>query len=196
VDAALLGSATSAARAVADGHPIDWTFVIAVASLIATIVGSAAGLFAILPKRRHVETAVPAPHRPASPVFMAPPVIHQMVERRELLDDLVRKLVEAGEGRTVALTTALRGAGGFGKTTLATQVCHQLKDQFPDGVLWCTVGQHVAGPDLAGRINDLAFQLSGERPMLVDPEQAGHHLGRLLGRRRCLLVIDDVWRIE
>ncbi len=69
----------------------------------------------------------------------------------------------------------LRGAGGFGKTTLAAEVCRKLKDRFPDGIFWCTVGQQLAGPDLAGKINDLAFWLSSERPTLVDPEQAGHH---------------------
>src|SRR5215467_232046 len=80
--------------------------------------------------------------------------IDHLVERRELLDDLTSRLTKArGGSRTVALTTALRGAGGFGKTTLAVQACRQLKAQFPDGILWCTVGQHTAGAELTGKIN-------------------------------------------
>ncbi|MEU6266062.1 NB-ARC domain-containing protein [Saccharopolyspora shandongensis] len=92
--------------------------------------------------------------------------------------------------------TGLAGTGGFGKTTLASDVCRdqRVRQRFPDGILWVSVGEQVTGTELADKINDLAFQLSGERPSFSDPEQAGHFLGRLLEGSRCLLVIDDVWR--
>jgi hypothetical protein len=133
-------------------------------------------------------TALPAP----PPPFMAPAQLHHVVARPDLMDAVAGQL----SGGSVALTTALRGAGGFGKTTLAAQLCHQVRDRFPGGVLWVTVGQQVAGAALAAKINDLSLHLSGERPTFVDPEQAGHHLGRLLGAERRLLVIDDVWRSD
>lgn len=140
-----------------------------------------------------VEMAAPGEPEPAAPLFMVPPLLQPVVDRPELTSRLVALLSREPDGGTVALTTALQGAGGFGKTTLAALVCHAVRDRFPGGVLWVTVGEHVAGPDLAAKINDLALQLSGQRPTFIDPEQAGHHLGRLLGTSRRLLVIDDVW---
>src|SRR5262249_56422273 len=35
--------------------------------------------------------------------------------------------------------------------------------------------------------------LSGHRPPLADPALAGAELGRALGQRRVLLIVDDVW---
>jgi WD40 repeat protein len=89
----------------------------------------------------------------------------------------------------------LHGVGGFGKTTLAAEVCRQpaIAGAFPGGVLWVTLGQSVSGAHLADKINDLCEALSGTRPALVDPEQAGFRLGELLGATSRLLVVDDVW---
>src|SRR5262249_42068015 len=45
---------------------------------------------------------------------------------------------EDGVGAAAAITTALRGAGGFGKTTLALALCHDpdVQATFADGILW------------------------------------------------------------
>ncbi|HSV65669.1 MAG TPA: DUF4062 domain-containing protein [Mycobacteriales bacterium] len=126
--------------------------------------------------------------------WMAPP-LDRVVERPELGDRLVMALTAAGPAE-VGLTTALQGAGGFGKTTLATWVCHRMEinRRFPGGLLWVTVGQEVYGAELAERINDLTFMLSGSRPAISDPDAAGAELGRLLDEREpVLLVVDDVW---
>ena len=57
-----------------------------------------------------------------------------------------------------------------------------------------TVGQQVHGADLAVRVKNLAFVLSGQRPAISDPDAAGAELGRLMDEREpVLLVIDDVW---
>jgi hypothetical protein len=75
-------------------------------------------------------------------------------------------------------------------------VCHrpEIDQRNPGGLLWVTVGQEVRGADLAERINDLAFALSGQRPGISDPDAAGAELGRLLDERApVLLVVDDVW---
>jgi len=89
----------------------------------------------------------------------------------------------------------LRGAGGFGKTTLAAEVCRrpEIAGAFPGGVLWVSLGESVAGATLANKINDLSEAVCGVRPALVDPEQAGFRLGELLGSSPRLLVVDDVW---
>jgi hypothetical protein len=116
--------------------------------------------------------------------WMAPPV-DRMVERPEVGNRLVAALTVPGPAE-VSLTTGLAGAGGFGKTTLASWVCHQpeIDRRYPGGLLWVTVGQDVHGPDLAEKVNDLAFALSGARPALSDPDAAGAELGRLTRRTR------------
>jgi WD40 repeat protein len=129
--------------------------------------------------------------------WMAPPV-DRIIERPELGDPLLAALT-AAEPAEVGLTTALQGAGGFGKTTLAGWVSHhrETKRRYPGGLLWVTVGQEVSGADLAERVNDLSFVLSGQRPAISDPNTAGTELGRLLDEREpVLLVIDDVWDVS
>jgi WD40 repeat protein len=126
--------------------------------------------------------------------WMTPP-LDRMVERPELGDPLVAALTAPGPAE-VGLTTGLAGAGGFGKTRLATWVCHrpEIDRRYPGGLLWVTLGQEVRGADLAERVNDLAFALCGQRPAISDPDTAGAELGRLLDEREpTLLVVDDVW---
>jgi hypothetical protein len=141
-------------------------------------------------RARAVVDTVDSRRRP----WMAPP-LDWMVERPELGGQVWAALA-APTRAMVGLTTGLHGAGGFGKTRLATWLCHQpeIKRRFPGGLLWVTVGQEVHGADLAERINDLAVALGGQRPAISDPDVAGAELGRLLELREpVLLVIDDVW---
>ena len=55
----------------------------------------------------------------------------------------LKRLLLAGGGNPVAITAALRGAGGYGKTTLAQALCHdpEIIAHFPDGILWTALGQ-------------------------------------------------------
>jgi WD40 repeat protein len=154
---------------------------------------TALGLALVLADRdrgRAATEVVDAQRRP----WMAPP-LDRMVERPELGDRLVAALT-APFAAEVGLTTGLAGAGGFGKTRLATWVCHrpEIDRRYPGGLLWATVGQEVRGADLAERVNDLVFALCGEQPAISDPDTAGAELGRLLDERDpVLLVVDDVW---
>ncbi len=145
------------------------------------------------------------------PMNMAPELTRVPIARPELFRPLV-DLLCSDDGRPVGMTTALHGAGGLGKTTLAQALCAdpEVREWFCDGILWSTLGEQISGPDLAGRVNQLAEVLDGRRPTFVDPMQAGRHLGRLLERRtqtrrtdddaggtsRYLLVVDDVWRTD
>ncbi len=144
------------------------------------------------PARPEVEPDEPT--RPQVP-WMAPP-LDRIIERAEFVDLLLTSLVLPGVGQ-IGLTAALHGAGGLGKTTLAAWAAHrpEIRDRYPGGLLWVTIGQEVRGADLAGRINDLSFILSGKRPAIIDPDAAGAELGRLLDEQGqpTLLVIDDVW---
>ncbi|AEV83229.1 putative WD repeat-containing protein [Actinoplanes sp. SE50] len=142
--------------------------------------------------RRPVEgsgpAAVPQP-RPAP--WMAGGPGDELVERGRLQTRL-RELLLAGD-------VALHGIGGIGKTTLAEQVVRLpgLRDRFPGGLLWATVGQQRTGAALAALVGDLVEQLTGERPGVVTPAQAGVRLAAALAHRPpVLLVIDDVWTAE
>jgi WD40 repeat protein len=123
------------------------------------------------------------------------PRLDRMVERPELGAQLLAVLLADGPAE-VGLTTGLQGAGGFGKTRLATWVSNlpEIDQHYPGGLLWVTVGQEAHGADLAVRINDLSYAVSGQRPAISDPNAAGAELGRLLDEGEpALLVVDDVW---
>ncbi|MEE3922011.1 NB-ARC domain-containing protein [Micromonospora sp. BRA006-A] len=88
-----------------------------------------------------------------------------MIERPDVGSDLLQTLIRP-EPAEVALTTELLGAGGFGKTRLATWVCHrpEIAHRYPGGLLWTTIGQDARDADLAVRINDMIFALTGNGP--------------------------------
>jgi WD40 repeat protein len=124
------------------------------------------------------------------PVFAVPPPRAGDVARSGLSGQLLDRLTAAGSGGV-----GLAGAGGFGKTTLARMLVHdrRARESFGDGMVWVTLGQQVAGAELAELVNNLCESLAGRKPLHTDPLQAGAQLGRALGERRILLVVDDVW---
>jgi WD40 repeat protein len=128
------------------------------------------------------------------PVFAVPPLRGDEVARPELMEDMAEAVTRPGAS-AVGMTTGLWGAGGFGKTTMARLLVHreEVRGQFPDGVVWVTVGEDAAGPELAEKVTNVVRLLGGDRPAVTDPVAAGAELGRALGDRRVLLVVDDVW---
>ncbi|WP_045875582.1 NB-ARC domain-containing protein [Pseudofrankia sp. DC12] len=127
--------------------------------------------------------------------WMVPSRRGKVVARPELTGQVLDRLLEPRGQSGAPQVVVLRGVGGFGKTTLAAEVCRrpEIAGAFPGGVLWVTLGESVSGATLADKINDLSEALSGVRPALADPEQAGFRLGELLGSPPRLLVVDDVW---
>ncbi|MFD7027317.1 NB-ARC domain-containing protein, partial [Streptomyces sp. NPDC059917] len=131
-----------------------------------------------------------------TPLWMAPPPSGAVVPRPALEAALRGALLSDDDG-PVAVTTALEGAGGFGKTTLVAHLCltdERIRGRFTGGLLWVTLGQKAFGTDLAAKVNGVCGLLSGQEFTNPDPQQAGFRLGALLGQRPdTLLVIDDVW---
>jgi len=92
-----------------------------------------------------------------------------------------------------AITTSLPGGRGFGKTTLARAICTdpRVREAFSEGILWVTLGTGLAPLDLLSRIEGLIYDLSGERAVFNDIEEAKQQLHQLLHPRKTLLVIDE-----
>jgi hypothetical protein len=78
---------------------------------------------------------------------MSPPTPPHYVQRSQEFEAVLRQLIDGDRADPVAITTALTGAGGFGKTSLAAAICHdeRVLNAFDDGILWVTLGEH---PDL------------------------------------------------
>ena len=124
--------------------------------------------------------------------FMAPDLPAGFVARNREFEEVRRLLLGSSREQPVAITTALQGAGGYGKTTLAIALCHDERviDAFDDGVLWTSLGQT---PRLVDELARLYEALTGERPAFIDATQAASALSAKLESRKCLVVIDDVW---
>ena len=83
------------------------------------------------------------PERPERVPFLAPAPPETYVQRTKEYEGLRALLLDERRENPVAIATALQGAGGFGKTTLAQALCHDddIIDAFTDGILWVELGQ-------------------------------------------------------
>lgn len=132
--------------------------------------------------------------------FAPPPLPPDYVHRPAAHEAVVERLLPgtvSDEPQAVGITTtALTGAGGFGKTTLAQAICNdaRLIEAFPDGILWLTLGERPG--NLLDLVNRLTTYLSGSlatEANLVDAHQA---LAASTETQRLLFVVDDVWQAE
>lgn len=124
--------------------------------------------------------------------FMAPELPEGFVERPDVFNPLLAHVLSPSRTDPIAVTTALRGAGGLGKTTMATALCHHddVIAAFDDGILWVTLGQR---PNIEQALTKLYAAITSERPAFVDEEDATVNLAERLESKTCLIVIDDVW---
>jgi hypothetical protein len=128
--------------------------------------------------------------------FMAGDLAEDFVPRPAEYARLKEAVLAVGSDNAVALTTALRGAGGYGKTTLANHLCRDadIRFEFTDGILRVEIGKER--DDVTSLIIDLIETLEpeGRRPGFQDVQTAAEYLAKVIGEARLLLVIDDVWR--
>src|SRR5207244_10825702 len=101
---------------------------------------------------------VSARTRPA--LFMAPEKPTELVERPQEFAAVKQGLLDRRRETPTAITTALEGAGGYGKTTLALMLCHDpdVWSVFPDGILWVTLGQQPGRP--IGKVGTVVHALT------------------------------------
>ncbi|MEM9771556.1 MAG: NB-ARC domain-containing protein [Cyanobacteria bacterium P01_D01_bin.73] len=115
------------------------------------------------------------------------------VPRPEFTDQIRDRLLsdEVSRRGTLAISS-IHGLGGVGKSVLAAALTYtdEVRDRFPDGILWATLGQQ---PDLLPLLGQWIYTL-GDRdysPTTVDA--ASSYLRSLLADKTMLLVVDDLW---
>jgi len=114
------------------------------------------------------------------------------VRRPEEMDRLKAAVLapDTGTGMPVSV---LWGLGGVGKSTLAGALLYEVKDHFPDGILWVTLGQQ---PEVRGLLRSWIEKLGDNEFQGSEPQAAKHRLLELLQDKKVLLVVDDAWRLE
>jgi hypothetical protein len=122
--------------------------------------------------------------------FMAPELPSGAVRRQATRQAVLDRLLDGGNPRPG--TVSLYGGPGFGKTTLAAELCGDdaVLTAYDHGVLWATLGQQ---PNAQAELSKLYAALTGERPAFIDADDASLQLGDVLRDRRCLMVVDDAW---
>jgi transcriptional regulator with XRE-family HTH domain len=154
-------------------------------------------------QRNEADLGFRAPHvgLPGEPVFDAtlPPLSAPLVGRSAFFDALKQRLI-AQPG-----ALSLSGLPGMGKTSLLQALAAELeiRQAFPDGILWMQLGEK---PRIGQCLARWARLLQGQNapiPSLQQPfsEDAsrlawGDTLRELLSTRRMLLIFDDVWSMQ
>jgi hypothetical protein len=137
----------------------------------------------------------PEASRPAAaaPPMMVPVLNRVRIPRPGLHQEVIAAF-RRGVEPAVAVTAAVRGTGGFGKTTLAEMICAdpEVQRAFPGGVLWVEVGDAPEGR-IPMKINEVLRVLAAGSRSTGDPRRAAAELAEALGDRPTLLVVDDVW---
>lgn len=131
------------------------------------------------------------PYTPNKVSFMVEAPPFDYVERKDVTDKIITSLQDPAN-RLIAL----KGAGGYGKTTLARVVCHdqRVRTTYFHGTLWITLGETVSEEMRIQLLLDLVVELRGERPPVQTLEAARNELRTAIGDRYVLLVVDDAWR--
>lgn len=137
------------------------------------------------------------PHKPAVPRHL-PPALPGFVGRQWQLDRL-DEIVEMSHHTDDPVLIALHGTAGAGKTTLAAQWAHHIKDRFPDGQLFLNLqgygpGERVdVGRALMSLLRAIGVR-SGDIPLETDERAA---LWRTHAQhRRMLVLLDNVHDAE
>ncbi len=120
--------------------------------------------------------------------------MNELIGRENLLRQLKTHLL----AQKSLVISALNGLPGVGKTALANQLAHdsEIQAHFQHGILWAGVSQY---PNLTGLLSNWGALLSiapSEIARLTNLTEWGNTLRDVIGARRMLLVLDDVWRIE
>jgi WD40 repeat protein len=156
------------------------------------------------PPRQQMEVALApvAPTGHAALLHGVPDQRPNYLRRKEYLDALKQTVLGATH-QAIGITgttpqgtrIGLHGMGGIGKTVLAIDLVNddEVRCAFPDGIFWVTLGQTIEPLRLQG---ELAGYMAGEAKVYATVNVARDQLRQLFDAKACLLVLDDLWRLQ
>lgn len=121
----------------------------------------------------------------------------KLVGREKLIQNIKERL-RTKEGAGSPAYLALSGLPGVGKTALTVELAHDsdLQRQFPDGVLWISLGPDPNVLTLLGTWASALGFSPDQLASLHDSVALGQAIRAHIGMRQILLIIDDAWKIE
>jgi hypothetical protein len=130
----------------------------------------------------------------ATPIGIPKPPPYFLARPNEL-ESLVDSLL-ADDSTTVGVV-GVQGMGGIGKTVLASVAAAdpRVVAKYPDGVYWITLGQRPEMMVLQRHLA-LAAGFTMAESVFVDEAHGRMELQKQLKRKRVLLVLDDLWKLE
>ncbi|TDC20514.1 tetratricopeptide repeat protein [Streptomyces sp. 8K308] len=133
------------------------------------------------------QASVPAPVRPAQ----LPAAVPDFTGRAAFVAELGAQLATAG-GR-VMVVSAVAGIGGVGKTTLAVQVAHAARENFPDGQLYVDLQGAGSSPADPKAVLGAFLRALGtaEEAIPQSLQERAAHYRSLLDGRRVLILLDN-----
>ena len=126
-----------------------------------------------------------------------PSLPQKFMAREKAVADL-RDLLFSSDGSSESIAvTAVAGMGGIGKTVLTIALCRDatVRDAFPDGIAWITIGREWDG-DFVPRMREVAKALGEDLAAYDNPMACQTQYRNLLRDKAALVVIDDVWNIQ
>jgi DNA-binding XRE family transcriptional regulator len=144
-------------------------------------------------ERSPLARATPAP--PVATPNQLPPNIADFTGRDAMVNRLRSLLSDVGVDRPASVVV-IDGKAGVGKTTLAVNLAHLLRDRFPDGQLFVRLGATGGRPlDPSEALARLLRALGIDAGALPNPlEERGNLFRSLVADRRLLMILDDAAR--
>jgi DNA-binding SARP family transcriptional activator/Tfp pilus assembly protein PilF len=148
------------------------------------------------PVGQEIRPGTQAPPLPAQ----LPPRVPEFVGRLDQIACLDALLPDDGTTQATTLViSALSGAGGIGKTTLAVWWAHRVAHRFPDGQLFADLSGFAAAPPVRP-LDVLGWFLSAlgipDDRIPVDEDSAAALYRSMLAGRRVLVVLDNAATAE
>lgn len=122
--------------------------------------------------------------------FQVPPPIPYFVGRADILAELKAKLTATNGPQIIGLV----GFGGVGKTAVVVQVTHELRQAFPDGIIWAQLGATTAEAELTSIA--ASFDQAESLAKLPGLPNKAEFLRDLLAHKQLLIVIDQAIESE